>query len=611
MCGILAGTGILPFDSDLCRRQLACLQHRGPDAGGIQFLDSNRTFLGHRRLKIIDPDPRSNQPMASPCGRYLLIFNGEIYNYRSLRESLKEDWEFRTSGDTETLLAACILRREAVLEDLRGMFAFLFLDTSTGQGFAARDQFGIKPLYYHQTRNHLLFCSEIPPLLVWQSQPAPDEQMIATYLQTGHYDFGDRTFFQGIRRLDAGCCLRFRTGETEFTIRRYYQVGERLRDLDGLAAEPLLDELDHLLKQAVERHLIADTAIGLNISGGLDSSTLVHYVNQASDEPLHGFNQDYEGYSEAPWVHAATQNTRIKPTIIPVSPHQARDALHDVVAAQAEPFGGIAVIGYHFLYRKADAMNVTVLLDGNGIDEVFLGYRKYHDDFVLGQIGTPNESEAIRDYAASWQCTEEDVRTRIRHRLDAAGLSRDGTRAVRSEAIHPDLLRWDLQDYSLAPTGRHPVRQSGLEDLLRTKIPRGLRFNDRASMMWSKELRVPFLDTDLVEFGLALPIEHLIRGGESKALIRQLMGRYLPPEVTRSPKRMIQTPQREWLADEWRDLVLDIIESKSFSGRGWVLPERAASLYRDYCNGARDNSFFIWQWLNLELWARRFLDGNS
>jgi asparagine synthase (glutamine-hydrolysing) len=251
------------------------------------------------------------------------------------------------------------------------------------------------------------------------------------------------------------------------------------------------------------------------------------------------------------------------------------ESLDWTVRRQAEPFGGVTVAGYDSIYRAAETEGVTVLLDGNGVDECFLGYTKY------------GNSEANAD----------------------VGVAIDGTQAVAIDAISAHLKR-DANAIVL-PHGSEfaePAKRMAAFDLLAAKIPRGLRFNDRMSMGRSRELRVPFLDHRLVEFGFGVPTHHLLASDATKSLFRKIARQWVPAEIAGAEKRSVQSPQREWLAQDWRSLVEDVLRSDSFAARGWVDSARAQEIYQRYVTGNRDNSFFVWQWVNLEYWARAFLD---
>lgn len=573
MCGLVAVYRPGGVDPGEPARMLQQLAHRGPDARGIWTSPDRRLVLGHNRLKIIDLSDGANQPMVSADGRWVLIYNGEIVNYRDLRARYRGDWQFRTRGDTEMLLADFAQRGVDAMHDWVGMFAFALLDREANVLHLARDRFGIKPLYWTRLPDGgTAFASEIPPLLDLLPRRRADEDTIRTYLETGLYDTGARTFFADVRAIEPGCVAELDLATGTLTHRRWYRLSDHLRDLSGADEPELVETGAGLVETAIRDHLIADVKVGLNVSGGVDSSVLVR-VSEPHIGDLHVFSQDFdEPYSEAPWVRKVVNGAHLH--LCKLDRRSIEDRLESTVRRQAEPFGGVSVIAYDSIYRAADAEGVTVLLDGNGVDECFLGYTKY-----VSGARTP-------------------------------GRSIDGTLGVAPDAIHSRLMR-DAAILSLPDVAAgfaDPAKAAAAEDLLATKIPRGLRFNDRMSMSQSKELRVPFLDHRLVEFGFSVPSRHLLSNGTTKALFREIAKHWIPADVADAKKRSVQSPQREWLATDWHALMIDLLRSKSFTSRGWVDPTRAQVRYEDFVARGGDNSFFIWQWLNLELWARACLD---
>jgi len=604
MCGILGIFRPQGVDRGEAGRLLEMMAHRGPDAEGFWQSDDGRLVLGHRRLKVIDLSDAANQPMRSADGRFVLVYNGEIVNYRDLRSTYRGPWPFATSGDTETLLALWAERGVAALTECVGMFAFALFDTEHLRLSLVRDRFGIKPLYVTRLEGGgLAFASEIPPLLNLQESAKADLDVIRTYLETTLYDTGRRTFFSGIESVAPGSVVEIRLGSEVWTEKRWYTLAEHLPDLSAAGEAELIEEGAARVERAISDHLIADVRTGLNVSGGVDSSTLVSVARgQVAD--IHLFTQDYEPpYSEAPWVRQVAGHSPLH--LLALTEEHIRRVLDKSVRLQAEPFGGVTVAGYDYLYSEARQQGVTVLLDGNGVDEVFLGYQKYHGAAVrLAQ----DETEWMtlgQGYRCFWQAEPP-------HR-GAADLDHqfiDGSDGARPEAV-ADSLRsraevLPLPDFS-GPFS-DPIRKLAAMDLFASKIPRALRFNDRMSMAQSRELRVPFLDHRLVEFGFAVPRHHLLNSSGSKALFRKIARRWVPEEVVSAPKRSVQSPQREWLAVQWNGMVEEVLGSESFSARGWVNAETARWLYQSYLEGARGNSFFLWQWLNLEWWARAFLD---
>lgn len=583
MCGILGAYSPGGIDRARLESMLDLLDHRGPDARAIWSSPDRRVALGHARLKILDLSDAANQPMVSPDGRWVLAFNGEIVNFTDLRRRYTGPWQFRTSGDSEVLLATFAQRGMKAMHDWVGMFAFALLDLQEGTLLLVRDRFGIKPLYWIRSpSNGFAFASEIPPLLPFLSSVAADEDTIRTYLELGLYDFGSRSFFKDVQAIEPGSAVVVDLSTGSLKSERWYHLAEHLPDLSHEDDFSLVARGEELVEQAVHDHLVADVAVGLNLSGGVDSATLAGVARGAVGN-IHGFTQDFEEpYSEAHYARQAAQGCPIH--IVPVTQDYVRDILPEVVRRQAEPFGGVTVCGYQALYEAADEQGITVLLDGNGVDEAFLGYTKYAA--MYSQLPPTLDQHAIAP-------------------------SIDGTMGVRGEAMadrlrsSATLLECTIGSEDFADR----IKAAAAIDLLAAKIPRGLRFNDRMSMSSSKELRVPFLDHRLVEFGFAVPTSKLLCGSATKSLFRKIARRWIPEQDAWAPKRSVQSPQREWLANQWSGVMRETLTSRSFAERGWVDPKRAYNAYVDYLAGNRTNSFYLWQWLNLELWAQAFLDG--
>jgi len=598
MCGLIAAWDPAGLTGAPLSLALADLRHRGPDAQAYLWREEHRLHLAHARLKIIDTTDGANQPFVSPCGRWAIAFNGEIYNFRELRNEISDRWIWRTHSDTEVLMAAWTLWGEDCLQRLVGMFAFVIHDADEHILTLVRDRFGIKPLYCVAVGTRRVFASEIPPLLRFQPAAA-DESTIRTYLELGLYDHGTHTFFKGVRSLEPGALIRLDLRNGSETNRRWYNLAEHVPDLSGATEKELTDRTEELVLQAVSSHLVADVEVGLNVSGGVDSSMLTRLAI-AELGVAHLFTQDYAGYSEAPWVREIASGGVLH--ISELSFEHIDSLLLSTCAIQAEPFGGVTVCGYDELYAAACAQGVTVLLDGNGVDEAFLGYDRYHQAWVWSANNEVEREHRADGYRTFWGRMAAPP-------LTTGGVAIDGTRSTCPEAISPNLLdSADLAPQAAIVGFECPIKNLAATDLFHNKIPRGLRFNDRMSMARSRELRVPFLDHRLVEFAYGVPTNYLLNERGSKAIFREVAARHMPTAVAFGAKRSVQSPQREWIANEWRGRIDDLLNSTSFADRGWVDPAVARHAWDRYLGGARDNSFPIWQWLGLEYWANAFLD---
>ena len=570
MCGI-AGIFGPGWTRGQLRAMVASQRHRGPDADGIYLDPSGAAGLGHNRLSIIDLSEAGRQPMSSYDGRLWVVFNGEVYNYLELRAELR-DYPYRSQADTEVILAAYERWGENCLDRLVGMFAFLIWDESERRLFAARDRFGVKPLYYHRRPDGaLLLASEIKALHAAGVPALPNPSAWATYLTSGLHDHSDGTFWEGIRSLPPGSALEWRAGRTRLW--HWYDLAERVGpEADPRPVEAVKEEYLALLTESVRLRFRSDVPVGINLSGGLDSSTLLGLVQAVqgpeSDVKAFTYVTGDPRYDELPWVEQMLARTRHPAVVCRVEPGDIPALAESVQAYEDEPFGGLPTLCYARLFAQARAEGVIVLLDGQGMDEQWAGY-----DYYLSAM--------------------------------------DGTRAgivqgVKEKPVRPECLTPEFralaEHFDLPPSFSDPLRDLQYRDARHTKIPRALRFNDRVSMRSSTELREPFLDHRLFELALRQPPERKIVDGTRKWLLRQIAQQLLPERIVEAPKRSLSTPQREWLRGPLREWAgARIEESLAAFGGAWLDREAVRATWRRYCEGSGDNSFYVWQWISLGL----------
>jgi asparagine synthase (glutamine-hydrolysing) len=571
VCGI-AGIFGSNWKTEQLEAMIAIQRHRGPDAEGIYIDLTSLAGLGHNRLSIIDLSYAGRQPMKSQFGNLVVVFNGEIYNYLELKRELEAEFEFQTQTDTEVLLAAYQKWGVGCLDKLIGMFAFIIWNESEKTAFAARDRFGVKPLYYHRKTDGTLFiASEIKTLHAAGVQRLENQKTWATYLTYGLYDHTDQTFWENINSVPAGHALFWKNNETKIFC--WYDIAERVGDENDRRPEAeVQEEYFELMRNSVKLRFRADVPVGINLSGGLDSSSLlglVHAVQGAdSDVKAFTFTTGDENYDELPWVEEMLDKTNHPLIVSRLSFNEVPELAASVQYSQDEPFGGIPTLAYAKLFETARKNGVIVLLDGNGMDEQWAGYDYYHSAL------NGNSPSII-------QGTKE--------------------KPVRSECLTPEFR-------SLAEPLKFPnvfadkVRNLQYRDTRFTKIPRSVRFNDRVSMRSSTELREPFLDHRLFELALRQPTDRKILNGTRKKMLRQISQKLLPKKLSESPKRSLQTPQREWLRGElkeWADSLIKNAVSGDFAG--WFDIDSVLNSWKRYCKGESDNSFYVWQWIDIGL----------
>ncbi len=570
MCGIAGIIG--DYKEHQLNAMLTSQHHRGPDATG-KYLDPNFAALGHNRLAIIDLSEQANQPFLDAEGRYVLVFNGEIYNYIELKETLKQEYYFKTSSDTEVLLAAYIKWGPACLSRLNGMFAFAIWDNQEKKLFVARDRFGVKPFYYHCNQNELYFASEIKALHAAEIPKIPNEKVWASYFAYGSYGNPDETFWENIEQLPGGHYLEYIN--QKLTLNKWYFFEEEVaKQPQNLPYKEAKEQYLALLKDSIRLRFRADVPVGFNISGGLDSSVLLALVNdhKCHPEPDEGlksinaytFYTNNSVYDELLWVEQMIAKTGNPLTKVLLQADEVPALAQKMAWQQDEPYGGIPTLAYAKIFEQARKDNVLVLLDGQGMDEQWAGYDYYtqqNEATIQGITDSPFKTNVLSD-------------------------------TFLKKAVKPNYPKPFEEE----------VLNKQYRDLFYTKIPRALRFNDRISMAYSTELREPFLDYRLVEFAFSLPLNFKIKDGVTKFMLREIASEYLADNLVFSPKRALQTPQREWLGNELKEYVnLQIEKIIAADTQKWFDKKALKQEWENYLKGNNDSSFHIWQWVSLGL----------
>jgi asparagine synthase (glutamine-hydrolysing) len=477
------------------------------------------------------------------------------------------------------ILAAYERWGEKCLDQLLGMFSILIWDSRNQRLFGARDRFGVKPFHYHlDSKGTLFVASEIKALHAAGVGVKPDVITWATYLTYGLYGHSERTFWDDICSLPAGHAMCWQDGRLKIWC--WYDLAERAgSELDRRPSEVVREEYLALLLESLRLRFRSDVPIGVNLSGGLDSSILLGLVQAIrgpeSDVKAFTFITGDPEYDELPWVHQMLAQTRHPSVVCLLSPENVPELARSIQRSQDEPFGGLPTLAYARLFERARQEGVIVLLDGQGMDEQWAGY-EYYRDLLLDE-----------------NCNGKAVTGPVQGSRDPS---------VRPECLIPD-FRVNAQRFPKPLPFSDRLRNRQYLDAKYTKIPRAVSFNDRISMRSSTELREPFLDHRLFELALRQPPERKILNGTHKKLLRELSETRLPTGIVEAPKRTVQTPQREWLRGDLKEWAEDCVEA-GLEAYGGIWLDRAAvrSQWRTYCNGAGDNSFYVWQWINLGLW---------
>ncbi|WP_369044626.1 asparagine synthase (glutamine-hydrolyzing) [Sinomonas sp. P10A9] len=619
MCGI-AGYYGAGLDDSILKEMNACIVHRGPDGEG--YFSEGSVGLAHRRLAIVDV-AHGQEPMISADGETVLVYNGEVYNYRELRAELEGLGRvFRTASDTEVVLQAYEQWGTEAFDRFNGMFGLALFDRRRNQLVLVRDHFGIKPLYWanagteHEPR--LLFASEIKPILATGLIEArANERILYRYLQYRIHDDTEETFFDGVRKLLPGEMMTVDLATGRFRIALYTRLREELAELAQVNAPytpGVVDEYRRRFTEAIRLRLNSEVPVGSALSGGLDSSAVVVTINRLMQEKADGLEavgtkqntfsavfpnaiNDEEAYADAA-IAVCSGNIeahKIKPT-----PEGFDADLVDFVRTMEEPIISSGPYAQYCVMKEA-SKHVTVLLDGQGADEMMAGYIPYYFAYL-------RQLKASGDYAtlAKESSSSVDIFYRL-GRFRLRGMA-SGKKAVSMGSL---LKKSWAGQFSGESFGNIPANLKArlIDDLFVKSLPSLLRYEDKNTMRFSLEGRVPFLDKEVVKYLFSLSDEAIIKEGWNKRVLRDATRGLLPEMISnRRNKIGFTTPEAEWFK-LMKERLYKIFMSNSFYSRPYWDREQVLTAFEEYLNGKNDaDTMIFWRLLNVELWLREFID---
>ncbi|MEO7923262.1 MAG: asparagine synthase (glutamine-hydrolyzing) [Chitinophagaceae bacterium] len=562
MCGIagIIQTNPSQYTKEQLKKMTDALAHRGPDGEGAWQNEAGTVLLGHRRLAIIDLSETGQQPMPY-AGRYHIIHNGEVYNYKELREELrKKNYSFRSQTDTEVIVAAYDYWGEDCVDHFDGMFAFAIWDEKEKELFAARDRFGEKPFFYFIDDNLFLFASEMKALWAAGIDRIPNQKMLFNFITIGYTDNPAQpgeTFFEQIHKLPAASLLKYNCINRQLSLEKYWDIDPQIqnRKISDKEAKELFNEL---FSVSVSRRLRSDVAIGTSLSGGLDSSSVVAKAAVlAGDQSIqHAFTASFPGFekNELPYSKEVAAAFNLDQSIVEVTADQMINDWDRLCRQQEEPFGSASIYAQYKVYELAGQHNIKVLLDGQGADEVLAGYHKYYKWYwqelfrrrklyrskelpAAKEIGVTEKFGAKNMIAAYFPdfATVVMEKQYLLHAIGQEDLAKDFVKQQSKEAYYTTPDHFTLNGVLHFNTCIH-----GLEELL--------RYADRNAMAHGREVRLPFLSHELVEFIFSLPPHFKIRNGWTKWLLRENMSTTLPEAISwRKDKIGFEPPQETWM----------------------------------------------------------------
>ena len=630
MCGIV---GIISQNTDqLLASCLEQISHRGPDGSGM-FIH-NELGLGHVRLAIQDVSENGHQPMISHCGNYVLVYNGEIYNHYEIRNRLESKYPFKSHSDSETLLYAYIEYGSEILKELNGIFAFAIYDKIKNEIFIARDPFGVKPLYYYADEDLFWFSSEIKSLLPLSFDKRIDTEALVNYL-TFLYSPGEKTPFKKVSKLLAGHYMKVSLEHSSpFEIKCYYKIpfkGKR----SSKSVQELTNELEKRLLKAVERQLLSEVPVGFSLSGGLDSSAIVAMAkklhpdkkfncytiktNEGADLE-EGFANDLH-YARKVAQHLDVNLIEVDSTIDIVKDFDKM--IYHLDEPQADP----APLNVLQICLQARKDGTIVLLGGTAGDDLFSGYRRHQalqiEHFL---IYIPSFiRKAVRalvhllpaDYALFRRARKLTQNIHLSQKQRLVGYFSWMDQATVQQLFAPE-ERNSIANYNPLQLFRDYLKKIPKEKELLNKMlflemkffltDHNLNYTDKMSMATGVEVRVPFLDKELLEFSCRIPVALKLKGVTTKYILKRAMEKYLPHEVIYRSKSGFGAPVRQWIKDDMKVYIDDYLSENTINERKLFDFEAVQQLIKDNQAGKIDASYTIWSLLAIESWMRQFYD---
>jgi asparagine synthase (glutamine-hydrolysing) len=621
-------------------RMTDIIRHRGPDDEGAWVDDGSGIALGFRRLAIVDLSPTGHQPMLSANERYVMIFNGEIYNYAELKSELDfAGYTFRGTSDTEVMLAGILeWGLEKAFKRFNGMFAIALWDRHEKRLHLIRDRIGVKPLYYGWAGNTLIFGSELKSLTTHPDfKPEVDRQSLTLYLRYGYVP-APHSIYQGVKKLEPGTILTFDEGraQADGSKIRYWSAREAAErgmqnPFQGDDQEAVA-ELDRLLKESVQDRMIADVPLGAFLSGGIDSSTIVAIMQAQSTRPVKTFTIGFQeaGYNEAEYAKDVSSYLKTDHTELYVSPRDAMDVIPQLPSMFDEPLGDSSQIPT-YLVSKLAREHVTVSLSGDGGDELFGGYLRYLRSLnvwnVVGRVPT-----IARNFAGTvfeniskmdWQKVMPNGRpaTRFYYLSEVAKVRSADELYWRfsSQWEHPGQVVINGHEpltFHTAPENSQLVPNFAQRMMyldLMTYLPDDILVKlDRASMATSLEGRVPFLDDHrVVEFAWRLPLDMKIRSGRGKWILRQVLYQYVPERMIDRPKKGFGVPIDSWLRGPLRDWAENLLDEHRLRNEGYLNPAPIRSKWIEHLQNQKNWQYPLWCVLMFQDWLEHTMKGGT
>jgi asparagine synthase (glutamine-hydrolysing) len=629
MCGIV---GTFGGNTKLIHNACDVIKHRGPDDFGVFVDDRINIALGHQRLSILELSNLGHQPMMSDDNKVVIVFNGEIYNFVELRLDLeKEGFHFNGDSDTEVLLNLYLKYGTEMLPLLNGIFAFAILDIRSDNLFIARDALGVKPLYFSSEENTFSFSSEIKALLELNSiKKDLNLEAINRYLAF-LWCPGEETPIHSIKKLPPGQALIVKNGEI-LKQWKWFQLPIFRGPFKYLSKKESIKETTNKLRQAVHRQMISDVPLGAFLSGGLDSSSVVAFARELNPgiqcftiETKDG--QDNGIIDDLPYAKKVAKHLNVSLDVIKVDSNQIAEDLQSMIIQLDEPLADPAALNVKYISQLARKNGIKVLLSGAGGDDLFTGYRRHYAlEIEKYWNWLPSNIRALIENSSRFLNNNKPIQRRLSKLISGASLNNDERlinyfrwtndltlQSLYSKSVKEQLLNSEVNLPMTEFLSELSLEVSRLDKMLALEQrfflgDHNLTYTDKMSMAAGMEVRVPFLDKDLIELCAKIPNKFKQRGNEGKWILKKTMEPFLPKDIIYRPKTGFGVPLRKWLKSDLKELLLDHLSVDSLNKRGLFSPQSVHKLISDNENGKIDASYTLLSILCIEIWCRAYID---
>jgi asparagine synthase (glutamine-hydrolysing) len=584
ICGIIDKDKFNKIEKNLIQGMNNVSLHRGPDGEG--YYHYKNLAFGHRRLAIIDLTENGHQPMIS--SQYSITYNGEIYNYIEIKDELIDiGYKFKSQSDTEVILAAYDRWGNDCVKKFNGMWSFAIHDRKKGVIFCSRDRFGIKPFYYSTNSKYFCFASEIKQIIKINNNSVVNLQVASNYLVKGLEEYSEETFFKGIYKLMPSNNLIYDLNNNTFLIEKYYQLSESSKLEYNL--ETAVNKASYLLNSSVELRLRSDVKVGSCLSGGLDSSgicTIAEKLNRNNNSKkfsaIHAKSVETET-DESFFAEVVKERLDLNLDIVEPSLNELSEVIDDVIITQEEPFGGPSIIMQYFVMKKSKEINCKVLLDGQGADEVFLGYERYHSYFLASMIKNLNFIGFFK-YFKEIRCFKL---SKLNITLRSFLIIFSGIFNILKNKRNQIRLKSGIKVNNKLDFNLNNLISYQITEITKNNLPSLLKYEDKNSMSQSIETRLPFLDYRLVEYLLKVDDKLKLKNGYLKFILRKILENSLPENIVwRTNKYGFEAPTNSWIKDN-KDSMISMISSSYLINKFFVIGKFSKlnynELWRLYC----------------------------